>query len=189
MHPLITGTEVVRLLSPSRPAAQPIDPPAALAADAFNALYADQAAAVWNYARYRLGPAEADDATAEVFTRAWAARASFRPSRGSPTVWLWAIARNTVTDAWRRLGRAADELPDSLPAASADPAETHRDRAGTQRALAALSDLDRELVALRFGAGHTNRAIANLLGLTEANVAQRLRRALLAMRRTIEEGR
>jgi len=80
-------------------------------------------------------------------------------------------------------------LPDDLPATDTDPAETHRDRAGTQRALAALSDLDRELVALRFGAGHTNRAIADLLGLTEANVAQRLRRALLAMRRTLEEGR
>lgn len=189
MHPLTAGSEVVRLPSPSRPAALAIDPPAALDADAFNALFADQASAVWNYARYRLGPAEADDATADVFTRAWAARATFRRSRGSPTVWLWAIARNTVTDAWRRNSHVATELPDDLPAAGADPAETQHDRAGTQRALAALGDLDRELVALRFGAGHTNRAIADLVGLTEANVAQRLRRALLAMRRTIEEGR
>jgi RNA polymerase sigma-70 factor, ECF subfamily len=50
-----------------------------------------------------------------------------------------------------------------------------------------LAPVDRDIIALRFGAGQTNRAIAGQLGLTEANVAQRLRRALLALRRAVDE--
>jgi RNA polymerase sigma factor (sigma-70 family) len=53
-------------------------------------------------------------------------------------------------------------------------------------ALERLSPVDQEIIALRFGAGHTNRSIAALVGLSEANVAQRLRRALRKIRTFLE---
>jgi RNA polymerase sigma factor (sigma-70 family) len=46
--------------------------------------------------------------------------------------------------------------------------------------------VDQDIIALRFGAGHTNRSIAALLGLSEANVSQRLRRALRKMRTDLQ---
>jgi RNA polymerase sigma-70 factor (ECF subfamily) len=161
-------------------------PQAGVSADAFQRLYHAQAAAVWNYIRYRLGPADADDLTAEVFTRAWTARGSFRPERGPLEGWLWAIARHAVVDALRRRPATPDALPIDILADDADPATRDDDTAVVLAALGVLNDTDRELVALRFGAGHTNRAIAGLTGLSEANVAQRLRRALGRLRRQLD---
>ena len=57
-----------------------------------------------------------------------------------------------------------------------------------RNALVQLPSMDQEIIALRFGAGHTNRAIATLTGLSEANVAQRLRRALRKMRTYLAGG-
>jgi RNA polymerase sigma-70 factor, ECF subfamily len=158
-----------------------------LDAAAFDALYRAEAPAVWNYIRYRIGPGEADDLTADVFARAWAARASFAPDRGTLEAWLWAIARHAVIDRLRDRRPIAVALPDALPGgdASADAARK-QEVAAALTAVDGLAPADREIIALRFGAGRTNRDIAALLGLSEANVAQRLRRALRSIRMTMD---
>ena len=46
-----------------------------------------------------------------------------------------------------------------------------------------LPDRDRELLALKYGAGMTNRAIARLTGLSESNVGTIVHRAVQALRR------
>jgi RNA polymerase sigma-70 factor (ECF subfamily) len=48
--------------------------------------------------------------------------------------------------------------------------------------LAELPDRERELVALKFGAGMTNRAIARATGLTESNVGTIVHRAVETLR-------
>jgi RNA polymerase sigma-70 factor (ECF subfamily) len=48
--------------------------------------------------------------------------------------------------------------------------------------LARLADRERELVALKYGAGLTNRAIAHLSGLTESNVGVILHRTIQILR-------
>jgi RNA polymerase sigma-70 factor (ECF subfamily) len=45
-----------------------------------------------------------------------------------------------------------------------------------------LPDRERELLALKYGAGETNRAIATLTGLSESNVGTILHRALQTLR-------
>ena len=47
---------------------------------------------------------------------------------------------------------------------------------------AALPDRERELIALRYGAGLSNRAIAPLVGLSESNVGTILHRTVQALR-------
>jgi RNA polymerase sigma-70 factor (ECF subfamily) len=158
-----------------------------LDAESFRSLHRAQAPGVWNFACYRLGQDDAEDAAAEVFARAWAVRDSWRPERGAPEAWLWGIARHVVADALRRLPRTAADVPEDLPDAAADPATRLSDVDHALAAVARLADIDQEIIALRFGSGHTNRAIAGLLGLTEANVAQRLRRALRTVRTALTE--
>ncbi len=154
----------------------------------FRALYREQLGPVLSYARYRLGAPDADDVAAEVFTRAWAARASYDAGHGPPVAWLWAIARNAVIDRLRCRRPAPADLPPDLPDEHDPPDEiARRDewrRLGA--AIARLAELDQEIIALRFGAGHTNRAIAAMLDLSESNVAQRLRRALRKLRLELE---
>jgi RNA polymerase sigma-70 factor, ECF subfamily len=182
----LAGTEVLNVLHTSRPADR-TEHPSALDAAAFNDLYQTHAGAVWNYMRYRLGPDDAEDLTADVFTRAWVARSTYRSDRGSAGAWLWAIARNATTDALRRRSRQPDPIPaeDDDRAWNADDEPAGADIGATLTALILLNDTDRDLVALRFGAGHTNRDIAILTGLSEANVAQRLHRALGVLRRSL----
>lgn len=154
--------------------------------DDFTHLYENHLDRVFNYVRYRLGLEEAEDVTADIFVRTWARRQGYDARKGTPTTWLWAIARNTVTDRLRQQGRrpAQVELLPTLAGPSDPPAEVDKDEELRQlrSALLQLPLVDQDIIALRFGAGHTNREISTLTGLTEANVAQRLRRALHKMR-------
>jgi len=63
-----------------------------------------------------------------------------------------------------------------------DRVQQQADFARLSIVLARLADRDRELVALKYGAGLTNRTIAGLTGLSESNVAVILHRALLVLR-------
>jgi RNA polymerase sigma-70 factor, ECF subfamily len=47
---------------------------------------------------------------------------------------------------------------------------------------ASLPDRERDLIALRYGAGLSNRAIAPLVGLSESNVGTILHRTVQALR-------
>lgn len=156
----------------------------ALSEDAFTHLYEYHLERVFNYVRYRLGSEEAEDITADIFIRAWSRRRDYDPDRGTPSTWLWAIARNAVTDRLRRRRPIQIELSPDL--AVADDPLSALDKEGewgrVKVALARLPAVDQEIIALRFGAGHTNRAIAGIVEMSEANVAQRLRRALRKLR-------
>ncbi len=157
---------------------------AGLSRDDFAHLYQGQLRRVFNYVRYRLDAGEAEDVTADIFSRAWASRRSYDSSKGAPSTWLWAIARNVVTDWLRRRRPACVQLSSEVSDVSNPLGELTREEELRQVrvALLQLSAVDQEIIALRFGAGHTNRTIATLIDLSEANVAQRLRRALRKMR-------
>lgn len=156
-----------------------------ISAQGFQDLYRAQVGPVYNYVRYRLGDAEAEDLTAAVFTRAWDLRSRQDPARGTPEAWLWSMARSMVADQQRWLRRRPEQpLSDDLPSADDLSGEVLRGIAWEQlvQALDRLPEPDRDLIALRFGAGLPHRAIAAELGLTEPACAQRLHRALRRLR-------
>jgi RNA polymerase sigma-70 factor (ECF subfamily) len=152
--------------------------------DAFGSLYRQHLGRVFNYVRYRLGSEEAEDVTADIFIRAWSRRRDYDARRGALDTWLWTIARNVVIDRLRRRHLVEIELSENLAAANDPLMEVSKEEEWqrVRMALERLPPVDQEIIALRFGAGHTNRTIAALVGLSEANVAQRLRRALQKMR-------
>jgi RNA polymerase sigma-70 factor (ECF subfamily) len=159
-----------------------------LSEDAFTTLYQSQLDRVFNYVRYRLGSEEAEDVTADIFMRAWSRRRQYDPRKGIPSTWLWAITRNLVTDRLRRRQPVQVELSTDLAAGDEPFSEISRQEEWQQvwAAFSRLAAVDQEIIALRFGAGQTNRAISGLVGLSEANVSQRLRRALRKMRSDLE---
>jgi RNA polymerase sigma-70 factor (ECF subfamily) len=160
-----------------------------LSEDDFIHLYQQHLDRIFNYVRYRLGPEEAEDVTADIFVRAWARRREYDPGKGTPGTWLWAIARNMVIDRLRRRRPLQVELSADL-ASRHDPqveAEKEEEWRQLRSVLVQLPWVDQEIIALRFGAGHTNRTIATWTGLSETNVAQRLRRALRKMRTLLQE--
>jgi RNA polymerase sigma-70 factor (ECF subfamily) len=152
----------------------------------FEALYRAELPRVYNFFRYRLGDdALAEDLTSETFEKAWRNRARYRRDLAAFSTWLFTIARRVAIDYYRR-PRPAQPLAelDKLTVAESmeDLAQAHADRDRLSVLLARLTDRERELVALKYGAGLTNRAIAGLTGLSESNVGVILHRALQSLR-------
>lgn len=160
----------------------------------WDALYADQLPRVYNFFRYRVGDgAVAEDLTSLTFEKAWVARHRYRRDLAAFSTWLMAIARNVGVDHYRRRRpmaplEAAEHLADaSDPHAQVEQRESFERLAGL---LEQLPERDRELIALKYGAGLNNRAIARQLGLSETNVGSILHRAVQKLRAGYEpEGR
>ena len=152
----------------------------------WDALYAEQLPRVYNFFRYRVGPGPvAEDLASLTFEKAWQARHRYRRDLAAFTTWLLAIARNVAVDHYRA---ARPQLPLEA-AASVTTGSTPEDlavrRSDLDRLgalLATLAGRDRELVALKYGVGLTNRAIAGITGLSESNVGTLLHRVVQDLR-------
>ena len=161
----------------------------------FAAFYDAMLPQVYHYVAYRVGDtATAEDLTSAIFENAlhaWNGRR--KPEALMP--WLFRIARNAVFSHYRQNGRRETvplEAAAALPALDADPEqrllETEQRRRARQ-ALQRLSRREQDLIALKFGSGFTNRAIAPVLGISESNVAVLLHRALRQIQNDLAENR
>ncbi len=167
-----------------------------ISAEDFEAIYQTELPRVYHFFCYRFGEGPlAEDLTAATFEKAWRGRKWFR-QQSSFSTWLFAIARRVAQDHYRKhrnrvevsLEEAGDPVgsmqPGDLPGSAIleEQVEKKADFAQLSLLLARLADRERELVALKYGAGLTNRAIARLTGLTESNVAVILHRTLQTLR-------
>jgi RNA polymerase sigma factor (sigma-70 family) len=116
---------------------------------AFSALYERHLDAVARYVARRVGVAAAEDLTAEVFVRAFRARARYRPDRDTALPWLLGIAGHVVADnrrAERRRLAALEQL--AADAALAAPRGDNQLSADLVRRLRALPSRDRDALLL-----------------------------------------
>jgi RNA polymerase sigma-70 factor (ECF subfamily) len=152
----------------------------------WEAVYVEQLPRVYNYLRYRMGnEAVAEELTSRTFEKAWRERHRYRPDLAGVATWLLRIARNTAID-YRRTWRGHEPLDEDMAAAAEGaPEETALVDSNFARLsvlVSALPERDRELLALKYGAGATNRAIADVTGLSESNVGTILHRTVQKLR-------
>lgn len=152
----------------------------------WDAVYAEQLPGVYNFFRYRVGDgAVAEDLTSITFEKAWRARNRYRRDLGGFATWLLAIARNVAVDHFRAT-RAHAPLEEAAGVATGttpeDLAERRSDLDRLGRLLETLPARERELIAFKYGAGITNRAIARMTGLSESNVGTLLHRTVQTLR-------
>jgi RNA polymerase sigma-70 factor (ECF subfamily) len=149
-------------------------------ADRFEELYRRHAGAVHAYARRRAPADVAEDVTAETFLVAWR-RLDRVPVEALP--WLYAVARKTLANRRRRDLRARLPLPVPLPSFDvelpSDPA--------LARAFAALSERDREVLALVAWEGLALADVARVLGCSVVSCRVRLHRARQRLARLLAE--
>jgi len=157
----------------------------------WESVYREELPRVFSFFRYRVGErATAEDLTSATFEKAWRARERYRRDRASVSTWLLAIARNVAIDHLRRT-RPEVPLGDDEPLAPGTPEVEALRRSERRRLaglLAGLPARERELLALKYGAGATNRAIARLTGLSESNVGTILHRTIESLRTAWDEG-
>jgi RNA polymerase sigma-70 factor (ECF subfamily) len=142
---------------------------------------------VFNFFRYRVGnTTEAEDLTARTFEKAWRSRDRYRQDVAGFSTWLLTIARNVAIDHLRaRRPLVPIDTAAAVPSATRSPEEQALQQSDADRLellLKRLSPRERELIAFKYGAGMTNRAIARATGLSESNVGTILHRAVDALR-------
>lgn len=154
---------------------------------AFERLYRAHVARIHSLARRLLSPAEADDATQEVFIRAWQKLGTFRGESAFGT-WLHRLAvnlcltrRQAVAALRAHLAAEAGDL-DLLPA----PATAPHVRMDFEQALARLPDGARQVLVLHDVEGYRHEEIAQLLGIAPGTSKSQLHRARMAMRALLE---
>jgi RNA polymerase sigma-70 factor, ECF subfamily len=149
-------------------------------------VYAEQLPRVFNYFRFRIrNQADVEDLTSRTFEKAWRARAKYRDDRAGISTWLFAIARNVAIDHLREalthepIEAAADSPAEQTPEIEIEGAS---DIARLNELARSLPDRERDLLAMKYGAALTNRAIADLTGLSESNVGTILSRVVEKLR-------
>jgi RNA polymerase sigma-70 factor (ECF subfamily) len=152
----------------------------------WEALYTTEMPRVYNFFRYRVGDDQlAEDLTSATFEKAWRGRARYRRDLAAFSTWLFSIARNVAIDYYRqrRVEVALEDV--RLQAYELTPdaeVESKAEFAQLSVLLARLPERERELLAMKYGAGLTNREIASVTGLSESNVGTILYRTVHGLR-------
>ena len=153
-------------------------------ARAFERLYRAHLSRVYSLARRLLGPDDdADEATQDVFVRAWEKLGSFRGESAFGT-WLHRLAVNALLG--RRASRKRRQRWEE-PGVDAELArgvvERPELRLDFARAIPHLPDGAREVFVLHDVEGYKHREIAELLGVTPGTSKAQLHRARSILRR------
>ena len=147
---------------------------------------------IYNYIRYRVLARDAgDDLVSAVFEKVLDKFASFDPEKAPLEPWLFAIARNTLNDYYRRRKvRGWFSITDREENIASDEsvegaAERSEENAQLLAALKGLTEQERELIAMKFTLEQTNRDIAAQIGLGESNVGVILFRAMKKLKEAL----
>jgi RNA polymerase sigma-70 factor (ECF subfamily) len=151
----------------------------------FGQIYDRHFPGIYRYIASRLGAGEADDLTAETFIDAFRRRASFDPARGAVRAWLFGIATRLVAQhrraearRYRALARTpAEPDPGGHDERVAARVSAQARRKPLMRALAGLSDDDRDVLLLIALGGLSYEEVAAALSIPPGTVASRLSRA------------
>jgi len=157
---------------------------------AFGRLFDEYHEPVFRFIANRVNrPSDAEDLTQLVFVKALEALPRYE-QRGVPFGgWLFRLARNTIIDHARtrhdhaELDAAADRATDEAGPEAATL--LRQDLDAVARALAGLTDEQREAIELRFFAGLSAREAAEAMGKQEGTVRGLQFRAIASLRRSL----
>jgi RNA polymerase sigma-70 factor (ECF subfamily) len=127
-----------------------------------------------------------EDLTSTVFEKAWRNRTRF--SGGSVQAWLFRIARNTLTDHWRKKKDVSLEDADMVPDQADTLAATLDTKLEVERMEQALQKIPatmRSVVELRFIHGLSAAETAQRLNIKEGNVRTIQYRALQRIKKEL----
>ena len=141
-------------------------------AAAFAVLYEDYYDRIFRYVSFKTGNSlEAEDITAEVFVKMLESIDSFRWQGYQFSSWLFRIAHNLVVDHFRKRGRRHIVALDDAPAAATEynpdldrKLDVDMSMVPVQEAMKDLTDLQREVISLRFAAGLSVAETARAVG-------------------------
>lgn len=138
----------------------------------FEKMYTTYADDIFRYLLVRVRDRTlAEDLTADTFTKAWSRLDSFDFRQDRP--WLYKIAKNTLTDHWRKKHPVVSEVETEV-VSGAEAVETQLDRQTQAEivhlAVATLPEEMQSVVTMRFMLGYSAKKTSESLGISEVNV-------------------
>jgi RNA polymerase sigma-70 factor (ECF subfamily) len=164
----------------------------------FETLYQQYQTRVYRYFRAHLGnDDDAADLTQQVFFQVWMRQRTYQAAKGSFATWLFSIAHHRLIDFLRAARSASSwETVCEIAITDLDPEEiviSAENIARVKALINALSQLEQELLALRFAARLSLAEIAQIIGkseeATKKQIARLLRRLQQQYHRQEEEQR
>ncbi|MDR1148468.1 MAG: sigma-70 family RNA polymerase sigma factor [Spirochaetaceae bacterium] len=147
---------------------------------------------VYNYLFFRLFSKEAaEDLSSEIFLKVFDKRMDYDPGTSKFSTWIFAIAKNCLTDHFkknRRYERLVLTEFEALVSHEPDICETVSDSIEQEYALKALGKLeerDRAVVYLKYFEGFTYGEIALNMGISEKNAGVILTRAMKKLKKLL----
>ena len=143
---------------------------------------------VFRYLYYRSVTREdAEDLTSEVFVRVVS---SIKGQKGYFPAWLIRIAKNLLTDYYRKRGRSREtsleEIEEPFSDSNKDTKESlHSD--DLRKMLDFLTDEQKEVIILRFIEGNTNEEVAKIMNKSVGAIKALQFRALTALREILKK--
>jgi RNA polymerase sigma-70 factor (ECF subfamily) len=136
---------------------------------------------------------EANDLAQTVFLKIFSTLPNFKEQNKSPLAYFFTVARNTIIDHWRTKKETKVDDFDAIVKKTADDNdnphtsyERNENQELIQRALQELTDIQREVMTLKFMSELSNKEIAELLGKTEEAVRQLQCRALRSLKNILK---
>lgn len=146
---------------------------------------------IYRYVSFKTGsPSEAEDITGEVFVRMLESIHKFKWQGHPFSSWLFRIAHNLVVDHFRRKGKrnvvSLDNTTINVEAVAVDVdshIDTEMSMDEVRKAMVGLTDLQKEVISLRFAAGLSVAETAEAVGKKENAVKALQHAGLKKLRR------
>ncbi len=156
-------------------------------AQAFERLYRSHVARIHGLARRMLGTADADEATQDVFVRAWEKLGTFRGASAFGT-WLHRVAINVILGKRQKLAVQRDRFADADEPYERLAARTIPEGLNVdfEAAIEFLPPGARKVFVLHDVEGYKHQEIAEMLGVTAGTSKAQLHRARMTLREHLE---
>lgn len=147
---------------------------------------------VWSLARRSCyNPADAEDATQEIFLDIWKSASRYDDSKGSETLFVAMIARRRLIDRIRRQGREPymddiDAPGFELASSTEAEGETYTEAALAAKAVATLKPAQQRVLELGLLQGLSHSEIADVTGMPLGTVKTQMRRGLIRVRELMQ---
>jgi RNA polymerase sigma-70 factor (ECF subfamily) len=161
--------------------------------NAFAQIYEEYFDRIYRYIAVRLGDrTEAEDLTEQVFLKTLESIKSFK-WKGMPfSAWLFRIAHNQVIDYYRKMSKRQNlPLDDAILSGGVDTAsaaELNLKMDELKVAMTGLTDLQRQVIVLRFTSGLSIAETAKSMGKSDGAVKALQHSAVAALRKAMSGG-
>lgn len=162
----------------------------------WDSVYTAELPRVYNFFLYKVADSEfAQELTAITFERAWKNRNTYRQKIATTSTWFFGIAKNVLKEYLRKnrlRGQRFVQIPQDTEIPTKDEGienniQQQQEKERLRNLILELPDREQNLIALKYGAGLTNREISKITRISESNVGTILHRTVKKLRTKLED--